>query len=103
MTVNKKTTIGNYIFLAGIFILFMLNLNVYEWYVSMSHVNYVIAAILMTVLFICKYDFIIVNDDLEQCIIDVDNTLQSAKNLSFVNNEFIASLKKGFDEVLSER
>lgn len=57
MTVNKKTTIGNYIFLAGIFVLFMLNLNVYEWYVSMSHVNYVVAAILMTVLFICNVDF----------------------------------------------
>lgn len=49
-----------------------------------------------------KYDFLICNDDLEECIEEVNTTLQSAKNLSFVNEDFINSLKTSFDEILSE-
>lgn len=49
-----------------------------------------------------NYDFLICNDDLEECINEVNTTLQSAKNLSFVNEDFIASLKKSFDEILKE-
>lgn len=47
-----------------------------------------------------NYDYIIVNDDLESCILDVHNTIQSAKNTVVRNVEFIDSLKTGFDEFL---
>lgn len=47
-----------------------------------------------------NYDYIIVNDDLESCILDVHNTIQSAKNTVVRNVEFIDSLKIGFDEFL---
>ena len=44
-----------------------------------------------------KYDYIIVNDDLEQCILDFHNTIQSAKNTVKHNSDFIEQLKKDFE------
>ena len=47
-----------------------------------------------------KYDYIVVNDDLEKCIEDVHNTVQCAKCATLRNREFIDSLNRGFDEFL---
>lgn len=49
-----------------------------------------------------KYDYIIVNDDLEACVVDVHNTIQSAKNTVARNSELISDLKNGFDALLAE-
>lgn len=49
-----------------------------------------------------KYDYIIINDDLEDAILDLHNTVQSAKNSTSLNLDFIDSLKNGFDDFLSE-
>lgn len=49
---------------------------------------------------ISQYDYLIVNDDLESCILDVHNTIQSTKNTANRNKEFIEELKSGFAEFL---
>ncbi|MDO4966341.1 MAG: guanylate kinase [Lachnospiraceae bacterium] len=49
-----------------------------------------------------KYDYIIVNDDLEECIGDIHNTIQSAKNAIRQNGDFIDDMIKEFDQFLSK-
>lgn len=49
-----------------------------------------------------KYDYLIVNDDLEEAILDFHATIQSAKNESSRNKEFIEELKLEFDKFLNK-
>lgn len=49
-----------------------------------------------------KYDYIIVNDDVEQAIEDIHNTIQCAKYSSERNKEFVDELKVEFDEFLKK-
>ena len=48
-----------------------------------------------------KYDYLIINDDLEECIEDIHNTIQSAKNAIRQNNDFIGEMIKEFDQFLT--
>ena len=54
---NKRTQVGNYIFLLGVFAIYMLNLNLYDMYVSMRSANYILSAFIFTVVFVCYADF----------------------------------------------
>ena len=47
-----------------------------------------------------KYDYIIVNDELESAILNIHNTIQCAKYSTDRNKEFIKELKDEFDEFL---
>ncbi len=47
-----------------------------------------------------KYDFLIINDDLETCIEEVHNTVQCAKAATSRNRDVINSVIKEFDEFL---
>lgn len=54
---SKKNTVGNYILIFGIFLLFTLNLNYYDWYIRMRSANYLLVSAIVTALFICYADF----------------------------------------------
>lgn len=47
-----------------------------------------------------KYDYIIVNDDVERSINDMHNTIQCSKNSTKLKKDFIEKLKLEFDEFL---
>ena len=47
-----------------------------------------------------KYDYLVINDDLEECAMDLHNTIQSARNASFLRGDFINELKQEFDVFL---
>lgn len=47
-----------------------------------------------------KYDFLIVNDDLEECITEVHNTVQCAKNATTRKKDLIETVIKEFEEFL---
>ena len=47
-----------------------------------------------------KYDYVIVNDDIETAIEDIHNTIKCSKFSSVRNGEFVAKLKNEFDEFL---
>lgn len=47
-----------------------------------------------------KYDYLVINDDLEECALDLHNTIQSARNASFLRGDFINELKQEFDVFL---
>lgn len=49
-----------------------------------------------------KYDYVVVNNDLEEAILDLHNTIQSAKNSTSRNKDFINELKVEFDEFLKK-
>lgn len=50
-----------------------------------------------------KYDFIIVNDDLEKAIENIHNTIQCSKNFASHRLDFIDELKKQFDYFLESK
>lgn len=57
---NKRDnvrSIGNWVVIGGLFLELMLNLNTYDLYQKMTYINYVLAAAVMTVAFICYIDF----------------------------------------------
>lgn len=47
-----------------------------------------------------KYDYVIVNDDIETAIEDIHNTIKCSKFSSVRNGEFVTKLKNEFDEFL---
>ncbi|MDO4189078.1 MAG: guanylate kinase [Lachnospiraceae bacterium] len=47
-----------------------------------------------------KYDYVIVNDDVETAILDIHNTIQCSKCSSVRNGDFVNKLKNEFDEFL---
>ena len=47
-----------------------------------------------------KYDYIIVNEDVEESIKELHNTIQCAKNAAIRNKSFVEELKLEFDEFL---
>lgn len=47
-----------------------------------------------------KYDYIIVNNDIEESIAELHNTVQCSKNAALRNKSFIEELKLEFDEFL---
>ena len=47
-----------------------------------------------------KYDYVVVNDDVETAIEDIHNTIQCSKFSSVRNGEFVEKLKNEFDEFL---
>lgn len=47
-----------------------------------------------------KYDYVVVNDDVETAIEDIHNTIQCSKFSSERNGDFVAKLKNEFDEFL---
>src|SRR5574344_279667 len=47
-----------------------------------------------------KYDYVIVNDDIETAIEDIHNTIKCSNFSSVRNGEFVAKLKNEFDEFL---
>lgn len=47
-----------------------------------------------------KYDYVIVNDDIETAIEDIHNTIKCSKFSSVRNGEFVSKLKNEFDEFL---
>lgn len=49
---------------------------------------------------ISKYDFIIINDDLEECIEEVHNTVRCAKAATSRNRDIIDTVIKEFDDFL---
>lgn len=49
-----------------------------------------------------KYDFVVVNDNIEEALLNLHNTIQCAKNAICRNSEFINDIKKQFDEYLSK-
>lgn len=66
---TKKNQIGNYIFIAGLFVILMLNLNTYEMYMKVSYYNYLIASAVITAVFICYTDIkTILKDKLFLCV-----------------------------------
>ena len=50
-----------------------------------------------------KYDFLIINDDLEECINEVHNTVRCAKNSTLSNMDVIDRVAEEFDIFLKER
>lgn len=50
-----------------------------------------------------KYDFLIINDDLEKCIEEVHNTVRCAKHAVFRNADTIDTIIKEFDEFLNNK
>ena len=50
-----------------------------------------------------KYDFLIINDDLEECINEVHNTVRCAKNSTLRNMDVIDRVAEEFDIFLKER
>lgn len=50
-----------------------------------------------------KYDFLIINDDLEECINEVHNTVRCAKNSTLRNMDVINRVSEEFDIFLKER
>ncbi len=52
---------------------------------------------------ICKYDFLIINDDLEKCIEEVNNTVQCAKCATLRNRDAIDTIIKEFDDFLMDK
>lgn len=49
---------------------------------------------------VCKYDYIMVNDIVEDCVQRLHNVVQSAKYQTSRNVEFLESVKEEFDEFL---
>ena len=49
-----------------------------------------------------KYDFLIINDDLDECVQRVHSTIQSAKYATFRNTDLIDDVIKGFDEFINK-
>lgn len=49
-----------------------------------------------------KYDFLIINDDLDECVKRVHNTIQSAKYATFRNMDLIDDVVKGFGEFFNK-
>lgn len=49
-----------------------------------------------------KYDYIIVNNDVEEAISELHNTIQCSKNNTLRNKDFIEELKSEFDEFLKK-
>ena len=49
---------------------------------------------------ISKYDFLIINDDLEKCIEEVNNTVRCAKSATSRNMDVIDTVIKEFDEFI---
>jgi guanylate kinase len=49
---------------------------------------------------ISKYDFLIINDDLEKCIEEVNNTIRCAKSATSRNADVIDTVIKEFDEFI---
>lgn len=49
-----------------------------------------------------KYDFVVVNDNIDEALLNLHNTIQCAKNAIYRNNDFINDIKKQFDEYLSK-
>lgn len=49
-----------------------------------------------------KYDYIVVNDDVEEAISEIHSTIQCAKYSTDRNKEFINELKEQFDEFLKK-
>ena len=49
-----------------------------------------------------KYDYLIINDDLGECVKDVNSAIQSAKHCVNRNIDFINDVKKQFKEFLKE-
>lgn len=47
-----------------------------------------------------KYDYVVVNDDVETAIEDIHNTIQCSKFSSVRNGDFVEKLKNEFDEFL---
>lgn len=47
-----------------------------------------------------KYDFLMINDDLEECINKLHFTIQCSKGATWRNKEFIDEIKVGFEEFL---
>lgn len=50
-----------------------------------------------------KYDFLIINDDLEECVNEVHNTVRCAKNSTLRNRDVINRVSEEFDIFLKER
>lgn len=50
-----------------------------------------------------RYDFIIVNDDLESAIENIHNSIQSSKNFTSQKLDFINNLKEGFETFLKDK
>ena len=50
-----------------------------------------------------KYDFLIINDDLEECINEVHNTVRCAKNSTLRKRDVINRVSEEFDIFLKER
>ncbi len=49
-----------------------------------------------------KYDFVIINDDLETTLLNLHNTIQCAKNAAYRNSDFVDDIKKQFGDYLSK-
>ena len=49
-----------------------------------------------------KYDYLIINDDLDKCVLDVHNTIQCAKYATSRKLDFISDVKKQFDDFLNK-
>ena len=49
-----------------------------------------------------KYDFLIINDDLDRCVEDVHNTITCSKCSTIRNRDFIDEVKNEFREFLKE-
>ena len=50
-----------------------------------------------------KYDFLIINDDLEECIEEVHNTVRCAKHAASRNADTIDAIIKEFDDFLNNK
>ena len=50
-----------------------------------------------------KYDFLIINDDLGECIGEVHNTVRCAKHAAFRNSDTIDTIIKEFDDFLNNK
>ena len=52
---------------------------------------------------IWKYDFLIINDDLEECIEEVHNTVRCAKHATLRNSDSIDAVIKEFEEFINSK
>lgn len=52
----NKNNIGSIAFILGLFVMLMLNLNTYSLYLKMERYNYILAAVILTVAFVCYSD-----------------------------------------------
>lgn len=72
---NKKNSIGNIALAIGVFILLMVNLNAYNLYLKMNRYNYILAAVILSVAFICYLDIKdLINDRLLWLVAIIDLT-----------------------------